>query len=132
MDSSNDRELDPLKSRDLAYWVSTALIAFVLGGGGIADIMQIPAVVQGMTQLGYPKYFCTIIGIWKLLGVVALLMPGQPRLKEWAYAGTVFDLTGAAASHFAIGDQAIKGVLPLIFTAIAFVSWGTRPPSRSL
>jgi hypothetical protein len=118
--------------RAIAYWVATLLVAFAFGSGGAADVMRIPAVVEGMTHLGYPVYFCVILGVWKMLGALALLIPGTPRLKEWAYAGTVFDLTGAAASHFAVGDDAAKLVAPIVLTLLALASWALRPATRRL
>jgi uncharacterized membrane protein YphA (DoxX/SURF4 family) len=75
-----------------------------LGSGGVGDILRTQPVVDGMTHLGYPAYFCVILGVWKVLGAVAVLVPRFPRLKEWAYAGAVFELTGASASHLAVGD----------------------------
>ena len=120
------------RSRIIAYWIVTALVAFVLGSGGVADVSRIPAVVEGMTHLGYPSYFCVILGIWKALGAVALLIPKFPRLKEWAYAGAFFNLTGAAASHFAVGDDFIKIAVPVIIAGLAVASWALRPSSRRL
>jgi uncharacterized membrane protein YphA (DoxX/SURF4 family) len=86
------------RGRVIAYWVTTVLVFFQLGSGGAGDILRIQPVVEGMAHLGYPAYFCVILGVLKVLGAVAVLAPRFPRLKEWAYAGTVFDLTGAAAS----------------------------------
>ena len=123
---------DSTRGRKIAYWVSTALVAFMLGAGGAGDVLRLQPVVESMTHLGYPVYFCVILGVWKVLGAFALLIPRAPRLKEWAYAGTVFDLTGAAASHLAVGDDATKLVAPLIFTGLAFASWALRPSSRRL
>src|SRR4051812_11758115 len=111
-----------MNARTIAFWVATGLVIFQLGSGGVGDILRIPPVVEGMTHLGYPVYFCVILGIWKVLGAVALAVPGFPRLKEWAYAGTVFDLTGAAASHLAVGDGAIKLLGPIVFTGLAIAS----------
>ena len=116
----------------IAYWVATVLVSFQLGSGGAGDILRIQPVVEGMTHLGYPVYFCVILGAWKVLGAVAVLAPRLPRLKEWAYAGTVFDLTGAAASHLAVGDPAIKLMGPIIFTGLAVASWALRPSIRRL
>jgi hypothetical protein len=118
--------------RTIAYWVTTAMIAFVLGGGGVGDILRIQPVVEGMTKLGYPEYVCVILGVWKVLGALAILIPRTPLLKEWAYAGTVFDLTGAAASHFAVGDDAIKVAVPRLFTVLTIASWSLRPSTRRL
>jgi uncharacterized membrane protein YphA (DoxX/SURF4 family) len=120
------------RNRLIAYWVTTGLVAFQLGTGGAGDILRPASLVEGMAHLGYPAYFCVILGIWKVLGAVAVLAPRLPRLKEWAYAGTVFDLTGAAASHLAVGDSAIKLLGPLIFTGFACASWALRPPARRL
>jgi uncharacterized membrane protein YphA (DoxX/SURF4 family) len=120
------------RGRIIAYWVTTALIAFQLGSGGAGDILRIQPVAEGMAHLGYPAYFCVILGVWKVLGAVAVLAPGLPRLKEWAYAGTVFDLSGAAASHLAVGDGAIKLVGPIVFIGLAVASWALRPSSRKI
>lgn len=112
------------------YWIATALIVFQLGTGGIGDILRPATLVEGMTHLGYPVYFCVILGIWKVAGAIAIVVPRYPRLKEWAYAGAFFDLTGAAASHGFTSDPAAKFIVPLIFAAIALVSWALRPASR--
>ena len=84
------------KSKTLGYWTTTAILASVLISGGAAQIARLPANVEGILQLGYPLYFMTIVGTWKILGGIALLVPKFPRLKEWAYAGVFFDLTGAS------------------------------------
>jgi uncharacterized membrane protein YphA (DoxX/SURF4 family) len=120
------------RTRTIAYWVTTVFVCFPLLVGGVGDIMLWPQVVEGMTHLGYPQYFCVILGVWKVLGAVALLLPQTPRLKEWAYAGAVFDFTGAAASHLAAGDDASKLVAPVLFTALVVASWALRPASRRL
>ena len=122
----------PSWGRTIAYWLTTAVMIFVMGSGGVADTMRIPAVTEGMSHLGYSTYFCVILGVWKVLAAVAFVIPRTPRLKEWAYAGTFFDLTGAAASHFAVGDPPLKVVAPLIFVLITVASWALRPPSRRL
>lgn len=129
---SADTSMGRSLGRTIGYWLATGLVAFALGTGGAADVMRVPPVVEGMTHLGYPAYFCVILGVWKVLGAAALLAPGLPRLKEWAYAGSVFDLTGAAASHAAAGDDAAKLIAPLVLTALALLSWTLRPASRRL
>ncbi|HEY0782244.1 MAG TPA: DoxX family protein [Thermoanaerobaculia bacterium] len=121
-----------MKGRLIAYWVTTGLVAFGLLTGGAADVMRPPDAVAGMAHLGYPAYFMVILGVWKLLGGIALLAPRFPRLKEWAYAGAIFDVTGASASHAASGDAAWHIIVPLLLAAIAMVSWALRPESRVL
>jgi hypothetical protein len=120
------------RGRVIVYWVATLLVAFALGSGGVADVMRIPAVVDGMTHLGYPVYFCVILGVWKVLGALTLLAPRTPRLKEWAYAGAIFDFTGAVASHSAVGDEPAKLVAPIVLTLLTLASWALRPASRRL
>jgi hypothetical protein len=85
-----------------------------------------------MAELGYPAYFVTILGTWKVLGAFSILAPRLPRLKEWAYAGIAFDLTGAAFSHAAMDHPAVKLIVPLVLLGIAAASWALRPPSRML
>ncbi|NLR80406.1 DoxX family protein [Chitinophaga eiseniae] len=118
------------QTRIIIYWIATALVIFQLGSGGVGDVLRLPAVIAGMTHLGYPVYFSVILGIWKILGAIAIAVPGQPRLKEWAYAGAVFDLSGAAFSHLAVGDSAVKLIGPLLFLAFAVISWALRPEGR--
>jgi hypothetical protein len=91
-----------------------------------------PFVLDIITHLGYPPYLLTILGFWKLLGGVVLFAPGLPRLKEWAYAGIFFELTGAAASWVLHGDSAREMITPSILAVLAIVSWALRPPSRTL
>jgi uncharacterized membrane protein YphA (DoxX/SURF4 family) len=121
-----------MKTRQIAYWVATGLTAFVFLAGGAGDLARPASLMEGMTHLGYPVYFVTILGVWKVLGGVAVLAPRTPRLKEWAYAGMLFDLTGAAGSHFAVGDPAGKIATPLILAGIVIASWALRPDSRKL
>jgi hypothetical protein len=85
-----------------------------------------------LAHLGYPLYLGVILGAWRIPGAATLVAPGFARLKEWAYAGTVFNYTGAAASHFLAGDRAIQWFSPLVLAALTLVSWKLRPPSRSL
>ena len=87
--------------------------------------------LEAFTKLGYPAYMATIIGVAKLLGLATVLAPRLPRLKEWAYAGFCIDVLGAFFSHLAVGDYP-EMVAPLIFLAIALVSWWLRPPERRL
>ncbi|MCQ3975224.1 MAG: DoxX family protein [Anaerolineae bacterium] len=92
--------------------------------------LRLPPFIGIIRHLGYPAYFMTIIGVWYMLAGVALLVPRFPRLKEWAYAGLIFNYTGAAASHLAVGDGAGMLVAPIIFTGLTVASWTLRPPAR--
>ena len=85
-----------------------------------------------LSHLGYPAYFATILGVWKLLGAIAIVVPRFPRLKEWAYAGFFFDLTGGAASRAYVGDGIADIVAPLGFLVLVAASWALRPASRKL
>jgi len=117
----------------IAYWVTTAMVVFELALGGVWDILRVPQVRGLIERLGYPSYFLVILGIWKLLGAVALAIPRFPRLKEWAYAGVLFDLTGAIASQLASGlIDAGTLAYPIVITGVAVASWALRPPSRRL
>ena len=107
-----------MKSKNIAYWITTILVAFPMASGGVMQVARVPATVEGFVHiLHYPAYFVTILGVWKVLGAIAILVPRFPRLKEWAYAGIIFDLTGAAASNFAVGGYGAYGfhiLAPLI------------------
>jgi uncharacterized membrane protein YphA (DoxX/SURF4 family) len=118
--------------KTVAYWTTTVFgpASFVIGG--VLNLTQSGEVAATMSHLGYPLYFASILGIWKLLGAVAIVVPGVPRLKEWAYAGFFFDLTAAAASRAAVGDGAADVIAPLVFLALVLASWALRPASRML
>lgn len=121
-----------MKTQSIGYWVTTGLLATVLLAGGVADLVHAPPVASVMAHLGYPAYFLSILGVWKTLGALALVAPRAPLIKEWAYAGVVFDLTGAAASHAVAGDSADNIAVPLVLLALAAASWALRPSSRTL
>ncbi len=121
-----------MNARNFAYWTTTILIAFAFLTGGVAYLSGADFAVAGLAELGYPAYFVIILGAWKFLGGLAILAPRLPRLKEWAYAGIVFDLTGAALSHGAVGHPAADVIVPLAFLGIAATSWALRPASRRL
>src|SRR5262245_4002680 len=118
------------RSRLIAYWVTTVLLALECGVGGVMGALRLPPFIGVMEHLGYPAYFMTILGVWYMLAGVALLAQRLPRLKEWAYAGLVFTYTGAVAAHRAVGDVVDTLVGPIIFTGLAFASWDLRPPAR--
>jgi uncharacterized membrane protein YphA (DoxX/SURF4 family) len=120
------------KTRNIVYWGATGLVALGFLAGGLTDLARTADVEAGMAHLGYPAYLATLLGVWKVLGAAAIVAPGLPRLKEWAYAGIAFDLTGAASSHAWVGDPPDKVVTPLVLLAIAAASWALRPASRTL
>ena len=124
-----------MKAKNIAYWTTTVLVAFLMSGG-LAQIAQFKANPRGVVpQLGYPMYFFAVLGFWKVLGAIAILVPRFPRLKEWAYAGIFFDLTGAAASSAAVGGYgayAFHILAPLIIAGLTVASWALRPPSRTI
>src|SRR6266545_7406027 len=116
--------------RSAAYWLATVLVVTELALGGIWDVVRIPSVRDLVAQLGYPSYFLVLLGTWKVLGAVALLVPRRALLKGWAYAGACCTYTGAIASHLATGYALGEvGVLALL-TALTVLSWALRPPSR--
>jgi hypothetical protein len=124
------------RTKSIIYWTMTILVALPIGSGGVSQIIQYLGNPHGVVPaLGYPMYFFAILGFWKALGAIAILAPGFPRLKEWAYAGIFFDLTGAAASCAWVGDIGAYGfhvIAPLIITAFCIASWALRPPSRTI
>ena len=123
-----------IKARKITYWITTVLVAFFIGSGGVSQVVQFLGDRHGVVAvLGYPMYFFAILGFWKVLGAIAILVPRFPRLKEWAYAGIFFDLTGAAASCAAVGGYGVYAfhvVAPLILAVLTMVSWALRPQGR--
>jgi uncharacterized membrane protein YphA (DoxX/SURF4 family) len=124
------------KAKSIIYWTMTTLVALPIGSGGVGQILQYRANPHGVVpELGYPLYFFLILGVWKVLGAIAILVPRFPRLKEWAYAGIFFDLTGAAASCAAVSGYGAYGfhvIAPLIIAGFTVASWALRPESRTI
>jgi len=118
--------------KTVAYWLTTVLFCLVLAFSGAMHTFHAEFMVKNMASLGYPVYFMTIIGSFKLLGVVALLAPRLPLLKEWAYAGFTFNLIGAAASHAYSGETIDHWIRPLVVLAVGAGSYLLRPASRRL
>ncbi len=118
--------------KQLAYWITTGLFGIVLGFSGFAHFSHLPMMVEAMTGMGYPLYFMQIIGLAKLLGVVAILIPSQPLLKEWAYAGFAFNLIGATASHAFSGDELSHTIRPALVLLLGAASYALRPEDRRL
>ena len=120
------------RSRTMVYWIATALLAAEFALGGIWDLLRIPYVRTIMAHLGYPSYFAVFMGMWKVPGSVVLVLPRVPRLKEWAYAGMMFEMTGAVFSHAAVGDGAFAVSVPLLLLGFIAASWALRPPDRRI
>ena len=114
----------------IVYWVSTGLTALLFAAPGLALVLRDPHFVSEMTRLGYPGYFLPFLGVWKILGAIVVLIPGVRHLKEWAYAGMVFDITGAIVSRAAAGDHGPELVLPFLIAGLVALSWRLRPDDR--
>jgi uncharacterized membrane protein YphA (DoxX/SURF4 family) len=122
-----------MNAKTIGYWICTALIAFSFLSGGAAHLLRVPQVVEGIvTHLGYPAHFVILLGIWKVLGGATILLPRFPLLKEWAYAGMIFDLTGATFAHVAAGDDLRHILTPLVLSALVVASWALRPEGRKV
>ncbi|HEX8735905.1 MAG TPA: DoxX family protein [Pyrinomonadaceae bacterium] len=118
------------KKNKIIYWISTVWLALGMLSTGIAQLLKPEEEIAKITHLGYPVYFLTILGVWKIFGVLAVLIPKFPRLKEWAYAGFFFAMSGAAFSHIAAGD-AVNEIFPsLLLLVLTAVSWYFRPADR--
>ena len=119
------------KTKSTCYWASTGILALALLSGGIAQLTQQRETVEMLNHLGYPTYFGIILGFWKVLGAVAIVVPGAPRVKEWAYAGIFFNMTGAFASHVVNANNAHL-IAPVVFVILTVTSWALRPSSRRI
>ncbi|HEX8547259.1 MAG TPA: DoxX family protein [Cytophagaceae bacterium] len=119
-----------MKKTNILYWTFTGLFAFFMVGSAIPDILIMDLAVKGMhVDLGYPTYFIPFIGVAKLLGGIAILIPGYPRIKEWAYAGLIFDLIGAIYSVKAIGAPTsdwLPILLPLTIGVLSYLYYHKR------
>ncbi|MCY1542309.1 putative protein-like family protein [compost metagenome] len=118
------------KRNKIIYWIATAWLSLGMVSTAIVQLIPVEEEAQKMKDLGYPSYFLTILGVWKLLGVVAVLVPKFPVLKEWAYAGFFFAMTGAAISHMAMSDPMGEIFPSLLLLLLTIVSWYFRPAAR--
>lgn len=122
-----------MKKRDkIIYWVATLWLALGMVSTGVVQLMRLPEEVERITHLGYPVYFLTLIGVWKMLGVVAVLVPRFALVKEWAYAGFFFAMTGAIVSHVVMNDAAKELFGPSLLVVLTAVSWYFRPHDRQV
>jgi uncharacterized membrane protein YphA (DoxX/SURF4 family) len=119
-------------ARTSAYWIITAVVVSECVVGGVMDLLHRAPFYPVMIALGYPSYLATIMGTAKILAGVVLLAPRLPRLKEWAYAGVLINMIGAASSHFAAHQSASNLIAPIAFAVLALLSWALRPPTRRL
>ena len=120
------------KRNKIIYWISTIWLALGMLAGGLQQIFHTKGFVDIIVHLGYPLYFLYIIGVWKILGVIAILIPRFKLAKEWAYAGLFFAMSGAVFSHLAMGDPA-KEIFPsVLLIVLILVSWYFRPMDRKL
>jgi len=120
------------KRNKIIYWIATVWFSVAMVASGIQQIFTIGGFVEIMQGLGFPAYFSVILGVWKIAGVVALLIPKFPLLKEWAYAGFFFVMSGAIFSHLAAGDAAVELFAPSFLLALMMVSWYFRPADRKI
>lgn len=120
------------KRNRIIYWIATLWLSLGMVATGIVQLSGTKEEAEMFTRLGYPFYLLTIIGIWKMLGVMAVLVPKFPLVKEWAYAGFFFVMTGAVISHLAVGDAAKELFGPLLLIVLTIVSWYFRPANRRL
>ena len=118
------------KRNKIIYWVSTLWLSLGMVSTGVVQLIKMKEEVEKMTQLGYPAYFLTILGVWKIFGVIAILIPKYPLLKEWAYAGFFFAMSGASISHICIDHPASEIFPSLLLLVLTIVSWYFRPAER--
>ena len=118
------------KGNKFIFWIATIWLALGMTTTGIVQLLKIEEEATNFTQLGYPLYLMSIIGTWKLLGVIAILVPKYLLLKEWAYAGFFFTMSGAIISHLAVGDEVTTLFGPTLLLVLTIISWYLRPPNR--
>ncbi|MEO5943604.1 MAG: DoxX family protein [Ferruginibacter sp.] len=119
------------KRKKIIYWITTGMLCVCLLGG-IGQLLQVKQIVDGFAPLGYPLYFISIIGFWKVMAIIAILVPGFPLVKEWAYAGVFFAMTGASVSQLMAHAPIFHIIVPLFITGFAIASWYLRPASRKM
>ncbi|MGE6397300.1 DoxX family protein [Chryseobacterium scophthalmum] len=120
------------KRNKIIYWIVTIFLSIGMLAGGIQQMLQIGGYNEIITKLHYPLYILSILGVWKILGVIAILIPKFPLLKEWAYAGSFFAMSGAAISHFAVGQSFTEAFPALILLIVTILSWYFRPSDRKI
>ena len=114
------------------YWLFTVLLAGLMGLAAVPDILRASEAQAIFEHLGYPAYLLPFLGVAKLLAVITILVPGFARLKEWAYAGIVIDLTGALYSHLSVGDPLSTWIFPVIGLVLSAGSYAFFRSRQSL
>jgi hypothetical protein len=122
--------LNKVSIRLIIFWVATGIIILQTAVAAYLNLTHHAFVAETIEHLGYPTYLLTILGTWRVLCVIALVVRGFSRVKEWAYAGLFFDLTGAVASHVAVGDKFSTLAFPLFLILLTCTSWALRPADR--
>ncbi|NHF58527.1 DoxX family protein [Flavobacteriaceae bacterium TP-CH-4] len=118
------------KRNKIIYWIATVWLSLGMVSTGVVQLIPLDEEAEKMAQLGYPLYLLSIIGIWKLLGIIAVLIPKLPLVKEWAYAGFAFLMSGAIFSHLAVNDGLMEYFGATLLLILTVVSWYFRPESR--
>ena len=127
-----DPEGLPVDRQTKVYWLVTGVFAASMAGGAVLDVAQAERVAEVLRRLGYPLYFGSLLGVWKLLGVAVVLAPAMRRAKEWAYAGFFINLTGATLSHLVVDGLTVDVFVPMAILALALASYSLRPAARRL
>ncbi|WP_214627074.1 DoxX family protein [Paenibacillus agaridevorans] len=120
------------KRNKVVYWIATALLSLGMLNVGIVQLIKLDVEVETMTILGYPHYLMIVLGVSKILGVIAILVPKFPLIKEWAYAGFFFTVAGALISHLILGQPVDSLILPFLFLILTAASWYFRPADRKI
>ncbi|MBW7674455.1 DoxX family protein [Chryseobacterium sp. LJ756] len=116
----------------IIYWITTIFLSIGMLAGGVQQTLQVGGYNEIVSKLGYPLYLLSILGVWKILGVIVILLPKLPLIKEWAYAGFFFVMTGAAISHFAVGQPSTEAIPSIVLLTATIISWLFRPLERKL
>ena len=119
-----------MKRDKIIYWIATIWLCLGMASTGIVQLLKVEEEVDSINRLGYPVYFLTIIGVWKILGVIAVLIPKFALVKEWAYAGFFFAMSGAIISHIAVNDPMRELFPPLLLLVLTAISWYFRPEEK--
>jgi uncharacterized membrane protein YphA (DoxX/SURF4 family) len=127
---NNDK--NTARGRATIYWLTTIAISLAFFITGIGNLIPLDHIAKDMSHLGHPSYFLPLLGTWKILASLTILSPRLPRMKEWAYAGMIFDLTGASFSRYSMGDGILMIIVPLSIAVVTAVSWRLRPEGRTL